>query len=114
VDDHIRSRRESVLPFKLTAGRGPLPEIVEDLPKPQPPDRLPRDGASKTIVALIFLVAMRRPAGRVHGADEILAEQHFVNGRACSVTVPAGALTGTASLIAARRMAEVEPEPFTW
>ena len=56
VDDRIREAARRVLPFKLTAGqRQSLKEIVEDLQRPQPMNRLLQGdvGAGKTIVALL-------------------------------------------------------------
>ena len=62
VDDRIRESARRVLPFKLTAGqRQTLKEIVEDLQRPHPMNRLLQGdvGAGKTIVALLAaLVAM--------------------------------------------------------
>ena len=82
VDDRIRESARKVLPFKLTQGqRDALAEIVADLQKPWPMQRLLQGdvGAGKTIVALLaavvamdngFQVAMMAPT-------EILAEQHY-------------------------------------
>ena len=82
VDDRIRESARKVLPFKLTQGqRDALAEIVADLQKPWPMQRLLQGdvGAGKTIVALLaavvamdngFQVAMMEPT-------EILAEQHY-------------------------------------
>src|SRR5262249_24408960 len=56
VDDRIRASARRVLPFKLTNGqRHALKEIVEDLQRPQPMNRLLQGdvGAGKTIVALL-------------------------------------------------------------
>ena len=62
VDDRIRASARAVLPFRLTNGqRQALKEIVEDLQRPQPMNRLLQGdvGAGKTIVALLAaLVAM--------------------------------------------------------
>jgi ATP-dependent DNA helicase RecG len=84
VDDRIRESARRVLPFKLTAGqREALKEIVEDLQRPQPMNRLLQGdvGAGKTIVALLAaLVAMENGAQVAFMAPtEILAEQHFLN-----------------------------------
>ena len=73
-----------MLPFKLTAGqRQALKEIVDDLQRPQPMNRLLQGdvGAGKTIVALLAaLVAMENGLQVAFMAPtEILAEQHFVN-----------------------------------
>src|SRR5207253_6900509 len=66
VDDRIRESARRVLPFKLTAGqREALKEIVDDLQRPQPMNRLLQGdvGAGKTIVALLAaLVAMENGA----------------------------------------------------
>ena len=84
MDDRIRESARRVLPFKLTAGqKDALREIVEDLQKPQPMNRLLQGdvGAGKTIVALLAaLVAMENGLQVAFMAPtEILAEQHFVN-----------------------------------
>jgi ATP-dependent DNA helicase RecG len=84
VDDRIREAARSMLPFKLTPGqRQALKEIVEDLQRPQPMNRLLQGdvGAGKTIVALIAaLVAMENGLQVAFMAPtEILADQHFFN-----------------------------------
>src|SRR5204863_905962 len=84
VDDRIRESARRVLPFKLTAGqREALKEIVDDLQRPQPMNRLLQGdvGAGKTIVALLAsLVAMENGLQVAFMAPtEILAEQHFAN-----------------------------------
>ncbi|HEX4346930.1 MAG TPA: ATP-dependent DNA helicase RecG [Vicinamibacterales bacterium] len=84
VDDRIRESARAVLPFKLTAGqRQALKEIVEDLQRPQPMNRLLQGdvGAGKTIVALLAaLVALENGLQVAFMAPtEILAEQHFLN-----------------------------------
>ncbi|MBP1634446.1 MAG: recG [Acidobacteria bacterium] len=83
VDDRVRRSARSVLPFRLTAGqREALREIVEDMRKPAPMNRLLQGdvGSGKTIVALMaalvamesgFQVALMAPT-------EILAEQHVL------------------------------------
>ena len=73
-----------MLPFRLTAGqKQALKEIVDDLQRPQPMNRLLQGdvGAGKTIVALLAaLVAMENGLQVAFMAPtEILAEQHFVN-----------------------------------
>ena len=78
------SRRGAVLPFRLTPGqKQALKEIVDDLQRPQPMNRLLQGdvGAGKTIVALLAaLVAMENGLQVAFMAPtEILAEQHFVN-----------------------------------
>jgi len=84
VDDRIRASARSVLPFKLTAGqRQALKEIVDDLQRPQPMNRLLQGdvGAGKTIVALLAaLVAMENGLQVAFMAPtEILSEQHYLN-----------------------------------
>jgi ATP-dependent DNA helicase RecG len=116
VDDRIRESARSVLPFKLTAGqKDALREIVEDLQKPQPMNRLLQGdvGAGKTIVALLAaLVAMENGLQVAFMAPtEILAEQHFVNiSRLLQASrFRLALLTGTTSRSARRiDLAEVE------
>ncbi len=84
VDDRIRESARRVLPFRLTPGqRQALKEIVEDLQRPRPMNRLLQGdvGAGKTIVALLAaLVAMENGLQVAFMAPtEILAEQHFIN-----------------------------------
>jgi ATP-dependent DNA helicase RecG len=84
VDDRIRDSARQVLPFRLTAGqKSALKEIVDDLQRPQPMNRLLQGdvGAGKTIVALLAaLVAMENGLQVAFMAPtEILAEQHFLN-----------------------------------
>ena len=82
VDDRVRQVARAVLPFKLTTGqRSALAEIVADMQKPWPMQRLLQGdvGAGKTIVALLAaLVAMENGFQVAFMAPtEILAEQHF-------------------------------------
>jgi ATP-dependent DNA helicase RecG len=84
VDDRIRDSARKVLPFKLTAGqRQALLEIVEDLQRPHPMNRLLQGdvGAGKTIVALLAAVVAMENGLQVAFMvpTEILAEQHFLN-----------------------------------
>ncbi len=84
VDDRIRDAARQVLPFRLTRGqREALKEIVEDMQRPHPMNRLLQGdvGAGKTIVALVAaLVAMENGLQVAFMAPtEILAEQHFQN-----------------------------------
>jgi ATP-dependent DNA helicase RecG len=84
VTDSIRESARRVLPFRLTAGqKQALKEIVDDLQRPQPMNRLLQGdvGAGKTIVALLAaLVAMENDLQVAFMAPtEILAEQHFAN-----------------------------------
>lgn len=83
VDDHIRQAARAILPFKLTDGqRQALAEIVADLQKPWPMQRLLQGdvGAGKTIVAVLAaLVAMENGYQVAFMAPtEILAEQHLI------------------------------------
>jgi ATP-dependent DNA helicase RecG len=84
VDDRIRESARRVLPFRLTGGqKQALKDIVEDLQRPHPMNRLLQGdvGAGKTIVALVAaLVAMENGQQVAFMAPtEILAEQHFLN-----------------------------------
>src|SRR5687768_1050106 len=84
VDNRIRESARSILPFKLTEGqRSALKEIVEDMQRPTPMNRLLQGdvGAGKTIVALLAaLVAMENGLQVAFMAPtEILAGQHFGN-----------------------------------
>ena len=84
VDDRIRQSARRVLPFRLTGGqKQALKEIVDDLQRPQPMNRLLQGdvGAGKTIVALLAaLVAMENGLQVAFMAPtEILAEQHFLS-----------------------------------
>jgi ATP-dependent DNA helicase RecG len=83
VDDRVRASARQVLPFRLTPGqRQALKEIVEDLQRPYPMNRLLQGdvGAGKTIVALLAaLVAMENGLQVAFMAPtEILAEQHYL------------------------------------
>jgi ATP-dependent DNA helicase RecG len=83
VDDRVRESARQVLPFKLTPGqRTALKEIVDDMQRPHPMNRLLQGdvGAGKTIVALIAAVVAMENGVQVAfmAPTEILAEQHFV------------------------------------
>ncbi len=83
VDDRIRHSARAVLPFALTRGqKDALREIVADMQRPQPMNRLLEGdvGAGKTIVALLAgLVAMENGLQvAVMAPTEILAEQHYI------------------------------------
>ena len=114
--DRISDSARRVLPFKLTGGqRQSLKEIVDDLQRPQPMNRLLQGdvGAGKTIVALLAaLVAMESDLQVAFMAPtEILAEQHFVNiSRLLQQSRFRVALLTGATSTAARReqLAEVE------
>lgn len=81
IDDRVRDAARQVLPFKLTGDqRTSLKEIVDDLQRPQPMNRLLQGdvGVGKTIVALMAaIVAMENGLQVAFMAPtEILAEQH--------------------------------------
>jgi ATP-dependent DNA helicase RecG len=83
VNDEIRESARRVLPFKLTGDqKRVIAEIVEDMKRPQPMNRLLQGdvGSGKTIVALLAaLVAMENGFQVAFMAPtEILAEQHFI------------------------------------
>src|SRR6476659_6341807 len=84
VTDATREAVRRVLPFKLTGDqKTAIREIVTDMQRPQPMNRLLQGdvGAGKTIVALLAaLVAMENGLQVAFMAPtEILAEQHFAN-----------------------------------
>jgi ATP-dependent DNA helicase RecG len=84
VDDRIREAARRVLPFRLTGGqRSALKEIVDDLQRPHPMNRLLQGdvGAGKTIVALLAAVVAMENGLQVAfmAPTEILAEQHLLN-----------------------------------
>ena len=84
VDDRIRQAALAVLPFRLTEDqRQALKEIVTDLQRPHPMNRLLQGdvGSGKTIVALLAaLVAMENGLQvAVMSPTELLAEQHYLN-----------------------------------
>jgi ATP-dependent DNA helicase RecG len=84
ITDEIRESARRVLPFRLTSDQKKvIGEIVEDMKRPQPMNRLLQGdvGSGKTIVALMAaLVAMENGFQVAFMAPtEILAEQHFIN-----------------------------------
>jgi len=108
VDDRIRESARRVLPFKLTNGqKTALREIVEDLQRPHPMNRLLQGdvGAGKTIVALIAaLVAMENGLQVAFMAPtEILADQHYFLIRRLLDASRFRVASLTGSLTAARR-----------
>ena len=83
VDDRIRESARRALPFKLTPGqKDALREIVTDMQRPQPMNRLLQGdvGAGKTVVALLAaIVAMENDLQVAFMAPtEILADQHYL------------------------------------
>jgi ATP-dependent DNA helicase RecG len=84
INDDIRAAVRRILPFRLTGDqRTVIKEIVTDMQRPQPMNRLLQGdvGSGKTIVALMAaLVAMENGLQVAFMAPtEILAEQHFFN-----------------------------------
>jgi ATP-dependent DNA helicase RecG len=116
VDDRIRESARQVLPFKLTAGqRAALKEVVEDLQRPHPMNRLLQGdvGAGKTIVALLAAVVAMENGLQVAfmAPTEILAEQHFatISRLLQSSRFRVALLTGSTGAAARRqRLAEIE------
>jgi ATP-dependent DNA helicase RecG len=83
VTDAVRASARRVLPFKLTEGqRAALKEIVADMQRPQPMNRLLQGdvGAGKTIVALLAAVVAMENRLQVAfmAPTEILADQHYL------------------------------------
>jgi len=83
VDDRIRESARQALPFKLTAGqKDALREIVTDMQRPQPMNRLLQGdvGAGKTLVALLAAVVAMENGLQVAfmAPTEILADQHYL------------------------------------
>ena len=110
VDDRIRESARRVLPFKLTAGqRDALREIVADMQRPEPMNRLLQGdvGAGKTIVALLAaLVAMENGLQVAFMAPtEILADQHYLTIRRLLDASRFRIMSLTGSLTAAKRRA---------
>jgi ATP-dependent DNA helicase RecG len=83
VDERVRARVRAVLPFRLTEGqREALREIVDDMRRPAPMNRLLQGdvGSGKTIVAVLAaLVALENGfQAALMAPTEILAEQHLL------------------------------------
>jgi len=81
VDDALRARMRSILPFRLTAAqRRALKEIAGDLMGPRPMNRLLQGdvGSGKTVVSLLAALLVVGNGGQVAfmAPTEILAEQH--------------------------------------
>jgi len=107
VDDTIRARLRSVLPFHLTAAqRRSLKEIADDLMSGHPMNRLLQGdvGCGKTVVALLaaLLVAENGHQAAFMAPTEILAEQHhrlfleMLRGSGHAVGLLTAAVTGPA------------------
>ena len=114
ITDEIRESARRVLPFRLTGDqKKAIAEIVGDMKKPQPMNRLLQGdvGSGKTIVALMAaLVAMENGLQVAFMAPtEILAEQHFINIRRLleHARFRIGLLTGATP---ARRRREMQAE----
>jgi ATP-dependent DNA helicase RecG len=108
VDDRIRESARRVLPFKLTEGqKTALREIVDDMRRPEPMNRLLQGdvGAGKTIVALLAaLVAMENDLQVAFMAPtEILADQHYLTIRRLLDASRFRVASLTGSLAAGRR-----------
>ncbi len=116
VDDRIRESARQVLPFRLTEGqRKALKEIVDDLQKPHPMNRLLQGdvGAGKTIVALLAAVVVMENGLQVAfmAPTEILAEQHYatIARRLQASRFRVALLTGSTPAATRRRMlAEIQ------
>jgi len=111
VDDALRDRARAVLPFKLTAGqRAALRDIVADLQRPWPMQRLLQGdvGSGKTVVAFMAaLVAMENGfQAALMAPTEILAEQHArtLEGWLFGTRFRVGLLTGRMGDAARRRL----------
>jgi ATP-dependent DNA helicase RecG len=82
IDDRIRDKVRSVLPFRLTAAQKRVAkEIVDDLRAAEPMYRLLQGdvGCGKTIVALVAAIVVVENGFQVAllAPTEILAEQHY-------------------------------------
>jgi ATP-dependent DNA helicase RecG len=83
ITDEIREAARRILPFKLTGDqKRVIAEIVEDMKRPQPMNRLLQGdvGSGKTIVALMAAIVAMENGFQVAfmAPTEILAEQHFI------------------------------------
>jgi ATP-dependent DNA helicase RecG len=110
IDDRIRESARRVLPFKLTPGqRTALAEIVKDLQRPEPMNRLLQGdvGVGKTMVALIAAIVAMENGMQVAfmAPTEILADQHFLTIRRALDASRFRVASLTGSLTAARRRA---------
>jgi ATP-dependent DNA helicase RecG len=114
ITDEIRESARRVLPFRLTGDQKKvIAEIVEDMKRPQPMNRLLQGdvGSGKTIVALMAaLVAMENGFQVAFMAPtEILAEQHFITIRRLLET-SRFRMTLLTGATAAKRRREVQAE----
>jgi ATP-dependent DNA helicase RecG len=85
-EDRIREALKRILPFKPTeAQKRVLSELVADLEKPVPMNRLLQGdvGSGKTIIALqaAVIAIENRTQGALMAPTEILAVQHFLSAR---------------------------------
>ncbi len=108
VDDRIRDSARQVLPFTLTAGqKQALREIVMDMQRPQPMNRLLQGdvGAGKTVVALLAAVVAMENGLQVAfmAPTEILADQHYLTLRRLLDRSRFRVASLTGSVTAARR-----------
>jgi ATP-dependent DNA helicase RecG len=108
VDDRVREAARRVLPFKLTDGqRQALKEIVTDMQRPEPMNRLLQGdvGAGKTIVALLSAVVAMENGLQVAfmAPTEILADQHYLTIRRVLDRSRFRVASLTGSISAARR-----------
>jgi ATP-dependent DNA helicase RecG len=83
ITDAIREAVRRVLPFRLTSDQKKvIGEIVEDMKRPQPMNRLLQGdvGSGKTIIALMAAVVAMENGFQVAfmAPTEILAEQHYI------------------------------------
>lgn len=110
IDDRIRESARRVLPFKLTPGqRTALAEIVKDLQRPEPMNRLLQGdvGVGKTMVALLAAIVAMENGMQVAfmAPTEILADQHYLTIRRALDASRFRVASLTGSLTAARRRA---------
>jgi ATP-dependent DNA helicase RecG len=110
IDDRIRESARRVLPFKLTSGqRTALAEIVKDLQRPEPMNRLLQGdvGVGKTMVALLAAIVAMENGMQVAfmAPTEILADQHYLTIRRALDASRFRVASLTGSLSAARRRA---------
>jgi ATP-dependent DNA helicase RecG len=110
IDDRIRESARRVLPFRLTPGqRTALAEIVKDLQRPEPMNRLLQGdvGVGKTMVALLAAIVAMENGMQVAfmAPTEILADQHYLTIRRALDASRFRVASLTGSLTAARRRA---------